>query len=332
MKYYRPLLLLAVLFGMFVVMLGAYTRLTHSGLGCPDWPGCYGQLTIPSPNPEIAKAYPDTPLEPAKAWYEMVHRYAAGTLGTLLVAIGIMGAINFKGFKRLPHIALIALVVFQAFLGKWTVTWKLHPLAVMPHLIGGMTLVSIAWILWLKPKKITLLNKTQRSLLVMCLLACVMQIILGGWTSSNYAALVCLDFPTCQQSWWPNMNFTEGFNIFLPVGSNYDGGLFSLAGRTAIHFSHRFWALCLVALYLPTLILIAKSHPNLRRLCLIITLCLTAQMLLGIANIWFILPLWSATAHNGGALILMLATLWLVRRTSSTQNNLSHDPISSSTV
>ena len=319
MKYYRLMLITAVGFGLFVVMLGAYTRLTHSGLGCPDWPGCYGHLTVPQPNAELATAYPDAPLEPAKAWYEMIHRYAAGTLGLLLISVACLGIYHFKGRYKIPHIALLCIVILQAFLGKWTVTWKLHPLAVMPHLIGGMTLVSISWLLWLKPAKTTTISPKLRWLLITCVLACIMQIILGGWTSSNYSALVCLDFPTCQHTWWPSMNFIEGFNVFLPIGSNYDGGQLSLAGRTAIHFSHRMWAFMLVGLYVPTLFMLWRQHPSLRRFCWLAGGCLTAQMLLGIANIWFILPLWSATAHNGGALILMLSTLWLVRLTHTQQ-------------
>ncbi|MFU8813745.1 MAG: COX15/CtaA family protein [Pseudomonadales bacterium] len=314
---FRRLALFAVGLTVVVVVLGAYTRLVDAGLGCPDWPGCYGFLGIPMSESAIATAetrFPDAPVEVSKAWWEMIHRYFAGSLGLVIAALAI-GAIRDArrglsptGQRRLPlklSVGLLVLVICQAAFGAWTVTLKLWPQVVTAHLLGGFTTLSLLWLLCLRLGVLSHLRAPRAVLPLagVALVLVVVQIALGGWVASNYAALACHDFPTCHGEWWPEMNFAEGFNFAQAVGPNYLGGQLESDARIAIHFVHRLGAL--VVLFAVGL-LVWRLRQAGSALAMPLAAILGLQLLLGVLNIWLALPLAVATAHNAvGALLLV---------------------------
>ena len=320
------LALIAAVVAFFVIILGAYVRLSHAGLGCPDWPGCFGQLTAPDEAHEIKQAlhkYPHLEVDPGKAWKEMVHRYFASTLGLLIVIINIIAWKHRKKpdqpFK-LP-LFLLALVIAQGMFGMWTVTLKLWPQVVTTHLLGGFTTLSLLWLLglrlnnspWQQPNIPVRQWVNLRPLAMIALVLLVCQITLGGWTSSNYAALACPDLPTCQGRWLPPMDFANGFNVAQEIGPNYLGGQMDGEARVAVHMAHRMGAI-VVTLLLG--FLIYKLYQNaggmeLKRLTHVLLFLLIVQVSLGISNIVFSLPLWVAVAHNAGGALLLLTLVTL---------------------
>jgi cytochrome c oxidase assembly protein subunit 15 len=309
------LVLVALILAFCVVSLGAYVRLSDAGLGCPDWPGCYGHIAVP--HHELAQqAFPDKPLEVHKAWKEMIHRYFAGTLGLLILAICLLawrraGQSSGPGITKpaLPTLLLL-LVGFQAALGMWTVTLLLKPVIVSLHLLGGMaTLAMLAWIAstrWAAPVS----NQRARGLALLALLVLGIQIALGGWTSSNYAALACPDFPVCQGAWWPGVDFSNAFHLVRELGVNIDGTQLSLPTLTAIHLTHRIGAL-VTFLYLGWFGSKLLKIDGLRFWGKALLGLLLLQVSLGISNVVFSLPLPIAVAHNTGA-ALLLATLIVI--------------------
>ena len=232
---------LALILCFVVVVLGAWVRLTDAGLGCPDWPGCYGQILVPD-DPAAAADY-DRPLETGKAWREMIHRYAASALGLLIVILAFLAWRN-RVDPRQPFalpLALTGLVIFQGMLGMWTVTLLLKPVIVMAHLLGGMT--TLALLFWLnRPVPTGPSHPGLRIFAAFGLAVLAVQIALGGWVSTNYAALACPDFPTCQTQWWPSMDFATGFTPWHGLGIDYEGGILDNASRVAIHVTHRIGA------------------------------------------------------------------------------------------
>lgn len=303
-RWFTTLCFVASALALFVVMLGAFTRLTDAGLGCPDWPGCYGQMVVA----------PDTPLA-SKAWTEMIHRYIAGTLGLLILAIAFC-AFKLKAF-RLHASLIVLLVVFQALLGMWTVTLLLHPMVVMGHLMGGMTITALLWLLTCRTQTVMPSLHRTRALtfaLLLALLLVFLQIALGGWTSSNYAAMACTDFPTCREVWWPQLHLREAFNLFPPLDKSYEGGPIAHPVKVTIHFMHRLGALIVFA-YLSTLTLYIAARIRLLRKVALVTLgILLLQVSLGISNILLLLPLPIAVAHNGVGALLLLAVITLNQR------------------
>lgn len=319
------LALIATLLASIVVGIGAYTRLVHAGLGCPDWPGCYGFLTVPDTQQEIAHAeslFPDAPVEIDKGWAEMIHRYVAGALMVLVLMIVIQAIRNRhepgQPFK-LP-ILILALITLQAAFGMWTVTLKLWPQVVTAHLLGGFATFSLLFLLTLRLSGVHCEKVPGKPffflkwLAVLSLLLVVGQVSLGGWTSSNYAALACPDLPMCQGQWLPPMNFEEGFDVGQDIGPNYLGGQLHAEARTAIHFAHRVGALLIVALLTLQMLVALKVSfrvggsvgATVRKLMLLIMIMLTVQVGLGLSNIIWSLPLSIAVAHNlGGALLLL---------------------------
>lgn len=355
---------------LVVIVLGAYTRLTHAGLGCPDWPGCYGQLTWPVAPDEIARAnqaFPERPVEVPKAINEMVHRFAAGllmlavlglallshghrrarvlvilaataivglavakyslleqpllALGSLAAALGLIGfgVVRWGDVRHGRLIMLIlGLILLQALLGKWTVTWKLKPLVVTLHLLGGFT--TFALLLWFALGTATLGHRPTSATgigvrwLWLGLVLLAGQIALGGWTSTNYAALACPDFPRCQGQWWPPTDFGEAFVLWRGIGVNYEGGILDGPARTAIHLSHRIGAV-VVASYLLLLGLRAWRVPALRGVAAALLGLLALQLALGIGNVIWGLPLLVATLHNLVAALLLGTVLLLIART-----------------
>lgn len=312
-------LYIAFILAFFVVQLGAYTRLQDAGLGCPDWPGCYGKLTLPKQATQLTDGpYSGQKLIPAKAWPEMLHRYAAATLVILTFAAVVLIIYKHKSSKQPVWIAtiLLFLLFFQGLLGKWTVTLRLHPLVVMSHLLGGIGLLSLLWLLILRLNRISIKQTSQseqqlKKWAAFGLLIVILQIGLGGWTSANYAAFVCPDFPTCQGLWWPAMNFTEGFQLWLNTNINYEGGTLSHVARTAIQMSHRIMAV-ITSIYLGLLVyklFNATKRIYLRGLAVLLICLLGLQISLGAFNVLWVLPLPIAIAHNAVAALLLLTLI-----------------------
>ncbi|MCX7628487.1 MAG: COX15/CtaA family protein [Methylophilaceae bacterium] len=308
-KFHDRLALVAACLAFCVVVLGAYVRLSDAGLSCPDWPGCYGHLMVP--HSEAAQAaFPDKPLDPHKAWKEMAHRYLAGTLGLLILVICItawLGRGRLAGSPLLPSLLLV-LVVFQAALGMWTVTLLLKPVIVTLHLLGGMATLGV--LVWLvarcQPFELHPVSRSLRIGVPAGLLLLVCQIALGGWTSSNYAALACADFPTCQGQWWPEMDFVNGFHLVRELGVGADGSPLPLAALSAIHMVHRLGAL-VILLYLGWLASALLKVSGMRPWGWILLGLLLVQIGLGIGNVLLGLPLPLAVAHNAGAALLLSA-------------------------
>ncbi|MEM1262445.1 MAG: COX15/CtaA family protein [Pseudomonadota bacterium] len=318
-RWYGRLLNAALVLTLTVVVLGAWVRLTDAGLGCPDWPGCYGQIGVPETADDIAAAnaaYPERPVETGKAWREMIHRYAASTLGLVIVGIAFLAFRNRRDPTqpwRLP-LALVAVVIFQGMLGMWTVTLLLKPLIVMGHLMGGMTtLALIGWLVareWRQHRRSAMSFVGLRQLAAIALVALALQIALGGWTSTNYAALACPDFPTCQTEWWPAMNFEEGFILWRGLGTDYEGGVLDNPSRAAIHVTHRVGALIVTALFLVLLVRVFQcADAAIRRAGGFVAAALVAQVAIGVTIVLQSLPLTLATAHNGVAALLLLAVI-----------------------
>ncbi len=320
MKFFR-LALFSAGFAYCVVILGAYTRLSDAGLGCPDWPGCYGKLFAPVTAQDIDEAkqfYAEKPVESQKAWKEMAHRYVAGTLGLLILRLSALGWQLRKTNRRQQYIlpGIVAVLVFgQAVLGMLTVTLQLKPLVVMAHLLGGLTILALLWWLVLREQRFwrpvpnSPITRRLRPRAIIALFLVIFQIALGGWTSANYAALACPDFPTCQGSFWPTVDFVDGFTLWRGLGINYEGGVLSLPAATAVHLAHRIGAL-ITFLYvgwlaLHTLRVGAKD--NLRRYGLLVLAILLIQIGLGIMNVVTHLPLVIAVAHNAVAALLLLS-------------------------
>lgn len=305
-----------------VVVLGAYVRLSDAGLGCPDWPGCYGQIGAPEAQADIAEAnaaFPERPVEVGKAWKEMIHRYVAGVLGLLILTMSILAWRSKEPRGLLPH-GLLALVIFQAALGMWTVTLLLKPIVVTAHLLGGMTTLALLMLLWLRERgalaSLAVPNPRrfrQFALVGLCVLAA--QIFLGGWTSTNYAAMACPDFPTCQGQWIPPADYGEGFTLWRGLGVNYEYGVLDSAGRTAIQFVHRLGAIATTGVLgaLGLWMLLAQCAKAVRLLGAALLSALALQVSIGISTVLLHLPLGVATAHNAGAALLLLVLVCINR-------------------
>ena len=302
---------LGVFLAFIVIGLGAWTRLADAGLGCPDWPGCYGFVTFPTTMQEIEIAeqlYPDAPVEIDKIIPEVVHRYFAASLG--LLAIFLL----FISIKEKKHILtsslLLAIIIGQGIFGYLTVSLKLHPLIVTTHLFGAMITTSIFLIIFLRSLKLELsfeILKANRHLIIIGFVLIIFQIFLGAWTSTNYAARACLDLPYCQGELIPNTDFKEAFNLFQTIGPNYLFGQMSNEARVAIHITHRIGA---IVVFLYSLFLIFKltskeTLPVIGAFGAILFL----QVFLGINNVLSHLPLWNAVAHNIFGVMLFLCMI-----------------------
>lgn len=319
-------LLVSIFLSLFVIMLGAYTRLKDAGLGCPDWPGCYGQLIAPSSANTIAKAeqaFPKMPVEVGKAQIEMAHRYLAGTLGLLIAA---MSFIAYRARKMIPlpiilPITLVGTVTFQALLGMYTVTMRLNPTIVSLHLIGGFTTLSLLWICWLfmrkQPTPYLFVARGLGFLSLLSLLILIAQIMLGGWVSTNYAALICPDFPLCQGQTLPHWHIQEAFPV---LNLQRIPDTLSLEARMTIHMAHRIGALfCFVLLGFLAFALFKQSQSTydprakrwLQRLATTLFILLSVQVSLGITNVLALLPIGVAVLHNGVAALLLISLLTL---------------------
>lgn len=316
--YYR-LALIALPLVFTVVVLGAYVRLSDAGLGCPDWPGCYGELLVPQDHVAANEAFPERPLEHGKAWKEMIHRYAAAFLGLIILAMAVV-ALRRRNDRPGPPVGLslglVALVIFQGALGMWTVTLLLKPLIVTAHLIGGMLVLSLVFLALLASSRHLRGwrggHDAMRVVGGLAIAAVFIQLFLGAWTSTNYAALACPDFPTCQRSWWPESDFTEAFTLWRGLGINYEYGVLDSVPRATIHWVHRLGAILVTGVLLVWAAMLFAAARTDRRwagaaVCLLAALVL--QITLGITAVVGGLPLLVATAHNGGAALLLLTVM-----------------------
>ena len=289
---FRKLVWFAVIYTFIVVVVGAYVRLSDAGLGCPDWPGCYGELTPHQAQDDIAKAVEEQggthgPVSMGKAWKEMFHRYIAGGLGLVILAIAVTAWLRRRELQQSPLLAtsLVVLVAFQAALGMWTVTMLLKPVIVTLHLLGGLATLAL-----------------------LALLIVIAQIMLGGWVSTNYAALACIDFPTCHGVWLPEMDFRHGFQLVRELGMTAAGTHLSYDAITAIHWTHRVGAV-VTFVYVGGFALALLRNPGLFRYGAALLGVLLLQVALGIANVVAGLPLAVAAAHNAGAAILLVTAV-----------------------
>ena len=329
MNFYKRLTFYATLLALIVVSFGAYTRLTDSGLGCPDWPGCYGTLSVPESIDQIEKAqavYPDSPVEIEKAWIEMIHRYIAGILGIMILVIAFMSIrlreqINYS--LKWPFF-LLGLVIFQAALGMWTVTLLLKPAVVTSHLLGGMTVLGILTFLMHRNygthRENFVSNKYERKIIRFSLVLLFIQIALGGWTSTNYAALACTDYPTCHGSLIPEMDFYNAFTIFRELGVTSIGEPLSLEALHAIQWVHRIGAILLLA-YLLFVAYILKVNQGFNMWRNVLILVISLQFIIGIANLLLHLPIVLATLHNLGAALLVVILVGINSRITKPWQN-----------
>ena len=324
---YRSLLAFAVLVTVALIMLGAYVRLSDAGLGCPDWPGCYGRLSPDAASMPIARAVAEQggehgPVSMGKAWREMLHRYVATSLGMLSLLIAFFAVRDRIRLKQAPTLALVlaAVVVLQGLFGMWTVTLKLKPAIVTGHLVGG--LLTLGLLVWLWQRQMNLPRYLDaepvaalRAPLAIGLALVCLQVLLGGWTSANYAALACSDLPTCQGQWWPPMNFGDAFQFMRDLGKTAQGEALPAAALTAIHVAHRIGAL-VVAVYLLWLARTLLRTGGVAALGVMLLAVLLAQLALGVSNVVFGLPLPVAVAHTGMAAILVALMVVLNFRAS----------------
>jgi cytochrome c oxidase assembly protein subunit 15 len=317
---FRNLSLFGATLALCVVVLGAWVRLNSAGLGCPDWPGCYGHISAASAEQHLDAAqqlYPDRKFEYAKAVKEMLHRYVASTLGLIILALAGIAIWNRRDPQQpmIVPLLLVPLVMVQGLLGKWTVTQLLTPLIVVLHLIGGMTTMSLlAWLAMKTSRKVRSANETYlRTGAVIGLIVLIMQIFLGGWTSSNYAAVSCPDFPTCQNSYWPGMDIKDAFVLWRGLGIDYQGGVLDHPARVAIHFVHRIGAV-LTAFTLGWVVFFSWRRSHIRTVQfagMTVGFMLLVQLVLGPLMVIKGFPLELATAHNAVAALLLLSVVHL---------------------
>ena len=313
---YTKTLNLSIVLALIVVVLGAYTRLADAGLGCPDWPGCYGQLLVP----DVVSGDYERPLDIPKAWKEMVHRYAASMLGLAIIAIFLFAA--FGKTKRVQSIKLpsflLLLVGFQGVLGMWTVTELVHPGIVTMHLLGGFSTTTLVFWLLLNQRKPVQFNqqvlKRHKLMLIIVTALLAFQIFLGGWTSTNYAALSCGEyFPTCLDQIWPNdMDFKNAY-YWGPLGIDYEFGVLDNQTRSAIQMVHRIGALA-VTVAIIALTFSFKNYTALKNNLFITLALLAVQVALGVVNVVMSLPMFAAVMHNVVALFLLLSLVSLAHK------------------
>jgi len=318
---YRRLVFFTWFLTLDLIMFGAFVRLTDSGLGCPDWPGCYGSVSPLGSLEQIqaaAEAMPYGPVTLSKAWIEMVHRYAGSLLGLLIITIVAM-AWRYRHLlghtPRLAGVTLVAVCLQGAF-GAWTVTHQLMPIVVTAHLLGGMGLLALMTWLAARERRHDPVPASARVWMwptALGVLLLFVQIALGAWVSTNYAALACQDFPTCHGDWLPEMDMRGGFSFIRALGELPGGELISQPALTAIHWVHRNFAV-LVFVWLGFLITRLWSYPGLTGPARLAGVLLLAQLLTGLTTIFFQWPLLIAVLHNGGAAGLVLAGVTLLVR------------------
>lgn len=317
---------IAVGLTFFVVVVGAFVRLTDAGLGCPDWPGCYGDLSPASAHLAIAReeqADPFGPVTMAKAWKEMFHRYIAAVLGALIVGLALAAWRARRAWRRSPALAaaVVGVVILQGAFGAWTVTLLLRPAIVTGHLIGGLLTLSLLMLLALSAARAPRFDEPQRIAALRpfafaALGVVIVQIVLGGWTSTNYAALACLDWPLCRGQIVPPMQLADAFHVVRKLGETASGAPISYEALTAIHWVHRSFAYVVLAVCLLFALRLRAYAPT-RGAGTLLLEVLGAQIALGISNVLLTLPLAVAVAHNGGAALLLLTLVLINHRVAA---------------
>ena len=332
-KRLQALMVLTLFLTFDLVMFGAFTRLTDSGLGCPDWPGCYGNASPIGASEEISAAQdamPTGPVTHGKAWVEMIHRYLASAVGVLIIAINVGVWRQKRQWQREGRtgdeplhpgwaVATLVWVCLQGVFGAWTVTMKLFPAIVTLHLIGGLVLLAllcaqaVRQVRTVQGVQPVQLPVNLRWAMVAALALVWIQVALGGWVSTNYAVLACTTFPTCQGSWWPAMDFAQGFEIWRPLGLLKDGSHIGFAALTAIHYVHRLFAylvlVVLVVLGLRMLRAGDSTHPVAAQGRWLLALA-ALQLVTGLSNVILDWPLAAAVLHTGGAAALVGVLTW----------------------
>ena len=332
-KRLQALMVLTLFLTFDLVMFGAFTRLTDSGLGCPDWPGCYGNASPIGAREEISAAQdamPTGPVTHGKAWVEMIHRYLASAVGVLIIAINVGVWRQKRQWQREGRtgdeplhpgwaVATLVWVCLQGVFGAWTVTMKLFPAIVTLHLIGGLVLLAllcaqaVRQVRTVQGVQPVQLPVNLRWAMVAALALVWIQVALGGWVSTNYAVLACTTFPTCQGSWWPAMDFAQGFEIWRPLGLLKDGSHIGFSALTAIHYVHRLFAylvlVVLVVLGLRMLRAGDSTHPVAAQGRWLLALA-ALQLVTGLSNVILDWPLAAAVLHTGGAAALVGVLTW----------------------
>lgn len=316
---YRKLVWVTLFLTFDLILFGAFTRLTDSGLGCPDWPGCYGHANPLQAHASISAAeavMPSGPVTAVKAWIEMIHRYAAMTVGVLIIAILIAAWRNRRkgrAFSLWPPFVLLAAVCLQGAFGAWTVTMKLQPVIVTTHLLLGMTLLAL--LTWFAARQSGhALVGAGASMLkapaAIALALLTLQIALGGWVSTNYATLACGDFPLCHGEAIPQMDFANGFTLWRHLGLTASGEYLPFPALTAIHWTHRMFAFVVIG-FIAWLAHRALRFEGLRKTGRWLLIAIALQFITGISTIFLHWPLALAVAHNGGAALLVLLLVML---------------------
>jgi heme a synthase len=320
-KFFR-LALTAAFISYLSVVFGAYTRLSEAGLGCPNWPGCYGRPFAPLTAQDLSRQPPVQIKPEERAWKEMVHRYLSGVLGLLLLRLAWLGW-QLKRRKRnqqvLIPLATMVLTFALSIAGALTVSLQFKPLVMMMQILGGMAILGSLWWIVMREQKFwksaapSPVTRSLRPRTLAALVIVVLQIALGGWSMVNYAGLACPDFPTCQGAWWPRMDYLEGFTLWRDVGIQYEGKLLDLASATAIHMAHRVGALItlLYAGWLALHVLRVGGQDKLRLYGLLVLLLLAEEILLGVMQVETHLPLAVAVMHNAVAALLLLGLITL---------------------
>ena len=320
---YRKLIWITLFLTFDLIMFGAFTRLTDSGLGCPDWPGCYGHADPIKAHADISAAeiaMPTGPVTVVKAWIEMIHRYFAMGIGVLIVAMMLISWRRWLQSKRTESkfspsfpTFLFVFVCLQGAFGAWTVTMKLQPIIVTIHLLLGMALLAL--LAWYGSRQSTQPNiqasaPSLRTPTVLATVLLAIQIGLGGWVSTNYAALACTDFPLCGGVFLPPMDFANGFTIWRDLGMTANGEYLPFDALTAIHWTHRTFAFIVFAI-VSWVAIVAMRTASLHRTARWLLILMGLQLMVGIATIFLQLPLLLAVMHNGIAALLLLLLIIL---------------------
>ncbi len=323
-RIYRKSLFLIFFLTLDLISFGAFVRLTNSGLGCPDWPGCYGKLSPQGALKEIEEATKIQPFGPVtilKAWIEMIHRYLASILGILIGVISFISFYYKRCFNHSPYFTLMLFILtcIQGAFGAWTVIYSLMPIIVSIHLLLALCVLTLITIL-VERESLTIVNistaqKKLKSLMLIGVFLIFIQIFLGGWVSTNYATLSCSSFPMCQGSWFPDMNFKEGFSLIRDLGLSYSGNLISQASLVAIHWTHRNLAF-LVAIYTGILFCKFLKEPDLEKPAYFALLFLLIQFITGISIIFFRSPIFLALVHSSSATGLFTSSIIIMSRLS----------------
>ena len=337
---FQALTVLTLFLTFDLVMFGAFTRLTDSGLGCPDWPGCYGHASPVGAKSLIAAAQialPSGPVTQGKAWIEMIHRYLATGVGVLILVLAVSSwlAKARGGKSRLlspgwPTLTLFWVCLQGAF-GAWTVTMKLFPAIVTLHLLGGVTLLALLTVQVMRSAQaqgaaaLIPVSPALRKLLWGALALLALQVLLGGWVSTNYAVLACSDFPKCQSSWWPDMNFSQGFQFWRELGLTASGEAISFAALTAIHYVHRSMALVVLVVF-GLLAWRLNRLPALRAHSRWLAGLISLQLVTGLSNVVLGWPLVAAVLHTGGAGALVIVMTWTLASSRATAADLTWAP------